>query len=131
MKYTYKSLLFSRDTIFSTFHSINRWYRAAYQESFMLLLSKPSRLLAKRFEKQLSSKCAEHNHILDEYFVGSKTHRCLRTNRTHCFRTDGSVGKQCILIPGVSPLFVQDFLFGPPATQNTLDFLFSPSFAHE
>ena len=26
------------------------------------------------------------------------------------------------IMPGVSPLFVHDFLFGPPATQNT----FSP-----
>ena len=47
----------------------------------------------------------------------------------HCFLTDGSVGKQCILIPGVSPLFVQDFWFGPPATQNTLQRLVLALFA--
>ena len=45
---------------------------------------------------------------------------CLRTNHTHRRLTEGSVGKRCMLTPGVSPLFVQDFLFGPPATQNTL-----------
>ena len=49
----------------------------------------------------------------------------------HCLRTAGSVGKRCMLTPCVSPLFVHDFLFGPPATQNVFDRLFFCSFGHE
>ena len=93
---------------------------------FVLPESNPSKSPAKRFVKQLSSTWAEHKNILLEYCAGSKSERCRQTKRTHFYRTTVSFGKQCIVFPGASPVFVQDVLLGPPATQLVLQrrFLF-------
>ena len=69
---------------------------------------KSSKLFEKGFEKQLALK----------YFFASKSDLCLCTKRTHCFRVEGFVGKQCMLIPGVSALFVRSIVWSSSNTEH-------------